>query len=391
MKRLPLVFLALTALPAVAAGPRRASSTFQIQLIPAVAGVEFPAPADSNSPAFWNDLGEIVLFTSVAAPTFSVGRDLTQLTAVGEATFDTPSSGGRWLESVIRADDGTLYGYYHSEPDGVCPDREITEPRIGAAVSSDDGQTWRDLGIVLTAPPGYLYCDSPNVYFGGGVGDFSVILDQDKRYLYFVFTSYAGEPGEQGIAAARISWADRDRPVGRVSKFFDGLWQEPGLEGRTTAVFPADVMWQDPGTESYWGPSLHWNTELRSYVMLLNRTVGATFGQEGISIAFSSSLEDPASWTWPETIIRGGDWYPQVMGLEDSRGTDKEAGREAWLCVGGRCTYRIVFGASAPVEISSRRAGVVASARPRREPPEGKRTSTQPRRRIRTPASAPAR
>jgi hypothetical protein len=328
---------------------------------------------------YWNDLGELVLFTSLGVPVFSVGPDITRLTTVGEVGFDNQLDGGRWLESVLRAGDGTLYGYYHFEPSGVCAEIELTEPQIGAAVSDDDGQTWRDLGIVLTATPGYRYCDSVNSYFAGGVGDFSAILDRQQRYVYFFYTTYAGEPGEQGVSVARLPWSERDRPVGAVHKFFDGLWQEPGLEGRTTSVFPASVLWQDSGTDSYWGPSLHWNTELQSYVMLLNHTIGSFFAQDGIYIAFASTLEDPSLWTWPEQIIQGGDWYPQVVGLEDNRGTDSVAGREAWLCVRGSCGYRIVFEPAGAEP--QKRAGVVTKAPATREPVKAKQGPRGPRRR----------
>jgi hypothetical protein len=315
-----------------------------VSLRPLGRDVVLPASVDSNSPSFWNDQHEMVLFTSFGQPFLNVGPDLEQLIPVGAVAFDDDGVGRRWLESVIRAGDGTLYGYYHAEPAGSCGDESLlTEPQIGAAVSLDDGQSWRDLGIVLRAPAGTLRCETPNTYFAGGVGDFSVLLDRDERFAYFFFSSYSGEAGEQGVALARLLWADRDRPVGRVEKLFQGLWLEPGLGGRSSAIFPAERLWDDSEADSFWGPSVHWNTHLRQYVMLLSRNIGTSFTTEGIYVSFAAELGEPSSWSEPSKLVEGGGWYPQVIGLESERGTDKQAGAEAWFCLHGVCAYRITF------------------------------------------------
>lgn len=373
---------------AAAAGRARAVAPVQVLLMPLERQVEFPSAVDSNSPLFWNDLNEMVLFTSFGHPFFSVGPELARMAPVAEVGWATETPGAKWLESVIRAGDGTLYGYYHLEPPDLCLESgqvDLTEPQIGAAVSLDDGQTWRDLGIVLTARPGYLRCDTANSYFAGGVGDFSVVLDQEQRYAYFFFTTYAGESGEQGVCVARLLWAERDRPVPKVVKFFDGLWLEPGLGGRATAIFPAMPRWDELDTDAFWGPSVHWNTQLQAHVMLLNHDLGTTFSNEGIYVAFSFDLDDPSLWTNPEMIIEGGDWYPQVVGLEQEKGTDARAGREAWLCVRGRCSFRVVFQAADAGEQTAR-AGAVVSAPRKTAPVAARHGPTRSRRRGRAKA-----
>jgi hypothetical protein len=375
--------LLLGASAAASARPARSRAAAQlpvVSLIPAGQEIEFPSPADSNSPSYWNDEGDLVLFTSVGHPSFSVGRDLATLTTVGEVAFETETPGRKWLESVVRTRDGVLYGYYHQEPAAICPETDLTEPRIGAAVSQDDGQTWRDLGIILTARPGYLHCDTPNSYFAGGVGDFTAILDRDERYLYFVFTTYAGDLGEQGVSVARLDWADRDKPVGRVSKFFDGHWLEPGIAGAATSIFPALPLWEEPETDAFWGPSLHWNTSVQQYVMLLNHDIGPNWTQEGIYVAFAPTLDDPSLWSSPEKIMDGGDWYPQVVGLKDRRGTDAIAGKEAWFCLRGTCSFRIVFEMQ-EATASTLRPGVVVSAPAKTVAIKAKHAPIRPRRR----------
>jgi hypothetical protein len=362
------------------AGQARSASSVRVSLVPLATELVFPGSVDSNSPLFWNDVGEIVLFTSFGRPFFSVGPDLQRLTKVGAVAFDPEIEAQRWLESVIRAGDGTLYGYYHVEPAGVCGETQLTEPQIGAAVSMDDGQSWRDLGIVMHAPAGTLRCGTPNSYFAGGVGDFSVVLDRDERYAYFFFSSYSGEPEEQGVGVARLPWADRDRPAGRVEKFHAGLWLEPGLGGRSTAIFAAARLWDELDADAFWGPSVHWNTELGCYVMLLSRNVGTSFGNEGSYVAFSSQLEEPSSWSAPEKIADGGGWYPQVIGLEAERGTDTRAGREAWFCVHGVCGHRIVFETDATATRNAS-AGTLSRAADRTVPLTAKSAPPTARRR----------
>ena len=104
------------------------------------------------------------------------------------------------MEAIIADPDGTWYGYYHNElPAEVCGDVTHTLPRIGAARSRDFGASWEDLGIILEAPRGWYDCDTTNRYFVGGVGDFSVVLDQDRKDLYFFFSQYANREYAQGV------------------------------------------------------------------------------------------------------------------------------------------------------------------------------------------------
>src|SRR5438093_7910407 len=189
-------------------------------LIPA-AEISLPGPADSNSPFVWSlDGSQVQVFTSIdgqvqqaSGPTaFTVGTP----TAVA---WVLPPPGGSWMESVVR-DQDVLYGYYHSEvtsPD--CDNNGRVRPRIGAARSTDEGRTWEDLGVILESSELSL-CDTPNQYDDGGVGDFSVILDADRTYLYVLYSSYGPSLASQGVSIARMAWADRDEPEGALA-----VWQ----------------------------------------------------------------------------------------------------------------------------------------------------------------------
>jgi hypothetical protein len=308
---------------------------------------DHPGDTDCNSPAHWDD-GTLYVFNSAGHPWRSGGPDLFHLgQSYVRAEYNNKVNGGRWIESTWKNDDGVLYGWYHNEPGGLVPGTGLTAPRIGALRSTDDGATWEDLRIVLEARPGTLRPDTPNRYFAGGNGDFSVVLDRKKEYFYFFISTYAGDKSEQGVAVARMEYADRDKPVGKVWKWHKAEWKEPGIGGKVTPVFPAKVDWHEKHADAFWGPSIHWNTHLGQYVILLNRAKDATWAQEGIYVTFNLDVGDPKGWTPPKKILgglRADHWYPQVIGLsKENHETDKLAGRVARLFVRGESRWEITF------------------------------------------------
>jgi hypothetical protein len=302
---------------------------------------------DSNSPAEWDNDGNLFVFTSLQWPYRSSGASLFELSWPAQPVAIAPRpdvKGGQWIEATYRSEDGTLYGWYHNEPPDVCDDSRLTAPRIGALVSYDDGLTWGNLGIILEAPPGSLYCDTKNYYFAGGNGDFSVLLDQGGEYFYFFIDTYHRQVGEQGVAVARMRFEDRDNPVGNVWKWRDGGWNEPGLGGHVTPTFPVLIDWHSVNANAFWGPSVHFNTYLGAYVMLLNHAVDRYWSQEGVYISFNSDLEDPMGWSQPQRlpINQQLGFYPQVIGIDGGE-TDKLAGQVARLFISGHSDQEIVF------------------------------------------------
>ena len=119
------------------------------------------------------------------------------------------------------------------------------------------------------------------------------------------------------------------------------ILDQPFLDGRD------EVAWHDaahdPVDDVFWGPSIHWNTAIGQYVMLLNRAGDDAFTQEGIYVSFSTRLDSPSSWTPPQKLLDGGAWYPQVIGLESGVGTDKVAGATARFFMGGQSDALIEF------------------------------------------------
>jgi hypothetical protein len=119
------------------------------------------------------------------------------------------------------------------------------------------------------------------------------------------------------------------------------MWSYPFA----SPVLPAAESWHDADTlvDAFWGPSVHWNTYLQLYVMLLNHAHDSEWGQEGIYVSFAPKLDDPRLWSPPVKILNGGSWYPQVIGLEPAAGTDKLAGEWARFFMSGTSRHLLRF------------------------------------------------
>jgi hypothetical protein len=319
----------------------------------------FPGAVDSNSPVLWdrND-GQTELFVHTSwggQPSRSSGAYLTTLSGPAPVTIEPWPPGGNWIEAVVR-DEDAWYGFYHNENlASVCPDRDLSYPRIGAVRSDDFGATWQDLGILLEMPPETFACRTRNRFFAGGVGDMSAILDRAHRDLYIYFSQYGRDRSQQGIGVARMAWADRDNPVGRLSVWSGGVWlpaTRVDEEEGTRWVYPIATPlvapsrpWHDNdrAVDAFWGPSIHWNAYLQQYVMLMNRASDESWTQEGVYISFNPRLGDPRGWSPPQKLLNQGRWYPQVVGVEVGRGSDAWAGRIARFFMSGRSDHTIEF------------------------------------------------
>lgn len=314
--------------------------------------VSMPRPVDSNSPAFWRD-GKLHWIGSHGYPWMNVGPGQFGPWEAKDVWIESVGNHWpKWIEAVWPEENDKLWGWYHAEPRDLIPGTTLTAPRIGAVISADGGETFDDLGVILdSAEP--LNPRAQNGYFAGGHGDFSVILDRERRYFYFFFDNYGGPVATQGVCLARMAFEDRANPAGKVWKYHDGAWTEAGIGGRVTPLFPVKRSWAERDPDALWGPSVHWNTHLNCYVMLLNRAMGTPgWSQEGIYVSFSSDLSRPESWTAPVKILGNEEFsgwyffYPQVMGLEPG-GTDRRAGRVARLYVNGISKWEIEFTAPA--------------------------------------------
>jgi hypothetical protein len=304
--------------------------------------VTMPGQVDSNSPAFWRD-GELHLLNSTGdGPLLSSGADQATLGRAQASLVARQRQWPTWIEAVWVDPSGSILGFYHQEHENICGAQRPAMPQIGFALSSDGGKTFFDQGVILSSGDP-VDCSSQNGYFAGGHGDFSVVPDQNREYFYILFSNYGGPLETQGVVIARMKYEDRFHPAGNVWKYYEGEWTQPGLGGRTTPIFPAKVSWQDADTDSFWGPSVHWNTFLNSYAVLLNRSCCSPgFPQEGVYASFNVDIANPAGWTPPKRILSDVGWYPQILGLGPGE-TDSIAGRTARLYVFGESRWELIF------------------------------------------------
>jgi hypothetical protein len=318
----------------------------EIELAPEL---QFPSGTDCNSPCWWSN-GKLFMLNGTGHPVLSSGSSVENMNRMGDVIFTGWRDGGRWIESVYQEPDGTLFGWYHNEPAHLVPDElqkgrqfPLTAPFIGAVVSYDNGKTWDDLGLVLAGGPETLELEAYNSWFAGGNGDFTVILDRNQEFFYFLFGTYYKDPAQQGISLARMPFADRHCPVGKVKKWFNGDWSEPGLNGKVSPIFPVRSSWYHPTPDTFWGPSVHWNQSIQQFVILMNRAIDPGWKQEGIYLCLTPDISDPTCWTEPIRILDETGWYPQVVGDSNNQETDREAGPLSRLFIHGQSKYTIKF------------------------------------------------
>lgn len=326
---------------------------------------------DGNSPVERDSLGRLVIFNSLQFPWRSLGPSLWQMEPSERVTILNRDAipGGLWLEATFRDRNGVLFGWFHNEIEVGCENSFLKAPQIRQMVSYDEGVSWEDLGVILSAPEESFDCSTSNFFFAGGNGDFSALYDPTTDDIYFYFSTYYNEVTEQGVSCARLAYQDRFAPVGNVWKWEGAGWTEPGVGGHVKPIFPANRDWHQDSADAYWGPALHYNTFLRKYVMLLNHAVSTRWEAEGFYISSTNDLSNPQSWVSLERLpldnVASYQAYPQVIGL-DPGDTDKTVGRIGRLFISGVSFWEIQFGP--PFTKPAREAGPGKQPYPRRSP-----------------------
>lgn len=304
--------------------------------------------ADSNTPVIRAG-ARLLAFVSDYQP---IGHTYRRVGAAGLESLgprqavrllDNPEpSVGKWIESVWRDAAGRLYGWYHAEEVAPCP-RRLFMPHIGALVSDDDGLTWRHVGVLLRPGEPEMDCSFDNGFMVGGCGDFSTVPDRTDSWFYLYFSNYVADESRQGISVARYPVAERDRPRDRLQLWNGTAWQ-PAAAGVVRPLWPMRRGWRHPDPDGFWGPAVHFNRDLGLYVMLLNHTKVAQrdWRTAGIHVSFNPDPANPAVWSEPRCIIKGGLWYPQVVGIGPQDG-DALAGAEARFFLSGFSAWTIRF------------------------------------------------
>lgn len=311
----------------------------------ATSKMTFPADTDSNSPAFWKN-GKFHIIVSNERPRRAVGPSLEELGTPQVGSF-LNASGLRWIEGVFHRQHVT-YGIYHLETTHTeCEGRPYYRvPEIGLAKSYDDGLHWIDLGIVLSESIPDLSCEATiNRFFPGSVGDPSWYVDVKRGYAYILFSAYSQDIEQQGVQIARIAISDFESPVGKVWRWTGNMWDAPGLNGAGQPVLKPENSWHSHRADGFWGPSVHYNTYLEAFVILMSRTLNHDFDQDGNYVAYATDIGNPLTWTTPRKFLSGEEssWYPQVIGAKEMRGTDSLAGQTSRLFLHGQSEWLLHF------------------------------------------------
>jgi hypothetical protein len=277
--------------------------------------------------------------------------------------------GAVWFESLYspEADGRRLYALYHNEnyPQTLPWDpatgrgyRDRDWPtglrgagsaqavcRIGVMASTDGGESWQDLGILLEDlhPRLVLAPTNRNYTFPGGVGDPSAVVSGDHLYVFFGEYGYpadyraetwdaATEAAGQCVSVARISLADLDEPAGRARRWdgtaFAAAPDAAGAPVRALQI-PA-ALGGGPvsaGDRSfYWGPSVSWNVYLECWVMTLARVDSEFWAGDSVWLSFNPHADlgegaNSQDWSPPRLLLRKPGhtlWYPALQPVRES-------------------------------------------------------------------------
>lgn len=134
--------------------------------------------------------------------------------------------------------------------------------RIGLATSTDQGVHWHYQGDILTYDP-LEPKPNPN-YYHFGDGDLRLFVDSRAGYFYIYYmtgwTSSTDTYVLQPYMAVARSPISAHMAPGSWTKWYHGSWNQPGLQGLDSEVFPG-------ATTSL---SVHYNTYLGTYMMIDN-------------------------------------------------------------------------------------------------------------------------
>jgi hypothetical protein len=152
---------------------------------------------------------------------------------------------------------GNLLMFYHAEkwPNGTEYKRFYS--LLGMAKSTDGGNTWNDLGEIVT----------PEIRFGENYLPVEVegapfIVKGDYFYVYFSDYLASGRHNNLAVARAKVQdvvkAASESNGVVPWFKFYEGTWSEPGLGGRSSALENGnpEIRWFDVSLNEYLGKYL---------------------------------------------------------------------------------------------------------------------------------------
>lgn len=158
--------------------------------------------------------------------------------------------------------------------------------RIGLSSSPDHGAHWHYEGDILTSDNSYdrsMY----NNYYDFGCGEPYLFVDNANGYFYIAYMDTwwsVKTPGEyhSTVRMARCAISDKLAP-GKWKKFYNGTWNEAGLGGRATDVFPNSS-----------GCAITYSTYLNKYIFLTTKL----FSGNDTAGSYMASCTDLSQQNW---------------------------------------------------------------------------------------------
>lgn len=149
---------------------------------------------------------------------------------------------GLWVDP----DSGDWYGLIHNEFSPQPHGDWLHFDAIDLAVSSDGGRTW-DIRETIISSPFETERDNeeafPESTYFWGTGDPRLIVDISSGYFYLGYGSRVVDKNGTWHAFhhhyARAPIADKMK-AGSWKKWYQGKWEQPGLKGRESPIFPVD-------------------------------------------------------------------------------------------------------------------------------------------------------
>ena len=126
---------------------------------------------------------------------------------------------------------------------------------LGLAKSSDEGATWQDLGLIIGSP----YNAQSHLDIGDGnlVVGIDPATSQKYFYIYFgtatTYLSVARVPYEELLCTVFMGNSGSNAIASNLFyKYYNGKWNQPGLNGNNSEIFPAVTGETDGDAQVLW-------------------------------------------------------------------------------------------------------------------------------------------
>jgi hypothetical protein len=253
---------------------------------------------------------------------------------IRQVSTGTAVKGASALEDVGYAAGGPIYRgggamlmFVHLERYPSDRPQDGTYASIGLARSSDEGQTWELLGEIFSQnltydryrdEPGRCGTDAGGKQFGvanTSFGQYVVRREEGSDYFYIYGADTQAPPAEESVpcevnlAVARapvdeVVSAALEGEVSQWRKYHEGGWEEPGLGGRSTNIWPG------PRRLSF---DVSYNRHLDRYILAMVRPIS----QSRFVLDLAASA-DGITWSPPQPAFasEGEIYAPTIVGLE---------------------------------------------------------------------------